>query len=70
MVQVNLKPELEAKIHDLAREWETTESRLLEKIASRWLEDHEDYERGVKSLLSTTTTKTLEEICKLSDVAN
>jgi predicted DNA-binding protein len=70
MMQVNLEPELEAKLHDLAREWQTTESRLLEEIASRWLEDREDYGRGLKSLLSTTSTKSLEEICKLSDVAD
>lgn len=70
MVQLQLEPELEARFHELAVEWQTTESRLLEEIVSRWLEDREDYERGVRSLLSTTATRPIEEICKLSDVAD
>jgi hypothetical protein len=70
MVQVDLEPVVEAKIHKLAQEWETTEARLLEEITLRWLEDREDYERGMKSLLATKKTKSLEEVSALSDVAD
>jgi len=70
MVQVELEPGVEAKILELAREWKTTESRVLEEIALRWLEDREDYERGMKSLLATKDTISLEEMRALSDVAD
>jgi hypothetical protein len=70
MVQVDLEPVVEAKIHKLAQEWDTTESRLLEEITLRWLEDREDYEHGMKSLLATKKTKSLEEVSALSDVAD
>jgi predicted transcriptional regulator len=70
MVQVELEPAVEAKIQELAREWETTESRVIEEIALRWLEDRDDYERGMKSLFATKKTISLEGMRALSDVAD
>ena len=70
MVQVEFEPEVEAKVRELAQEWHTTEGRVLEEVMLRWLEDRQDYERGMKSLMSTGTTYSLEEIRRLSDVAD
>jgi hypothetical protein len=70
MVQVELKPAVEAKIRELASEWQTTDSRILEEIALRWLEDRDDYERGMKSLLTTKKTISLEEMIARSNVAD
>jgi hypothetical protein len=70
MVQVELEPAAEAKIHELAKEWKTTDARLLEEITLRWLEDRDDYERGMKSLLTTTKTISLGEMQALSDAAD
>lgn len=70
MVQVEFRPEVEAKVREYAREWDTTESALLEQVIMRWIEDQEDYARGMRSLLQTKHTISLEEMRSLSDVAD
>ena len=70
MVQVEFEPEVEAKVRELEQECHTTEGRVLEEVMLRWLEDRQDYERGMKSLMSTGTTYSLGEIRRLSDVAD
>ena len=67
MIQVELEPELEAEVRQRALEWDASESALVKQIVLQWLEDREDYDRAVRSLLSTTRTFSQEEMQALSD---
>jgi len=62
MLSIVLQPELERKLESLARETGLSKSHLARKAILLYLEDHEDYLKGIASLNRHEPTITLEEL--------
>jgi RHH-type transcriptional regulator, rel operon repressor / antitoxin RelB len=62
MLGIRLEPELEKKLDSLARETGRSKSYYAREAIRRYLEDREDYLRGVAALERREPTITLEEL--------
>lgn len=70
MVQVELGPELEARLEMFASEMHLSKSFVAREVIERFLEDREDYLAGLRSLAESKNTISLEEMERRSRVAD
>jgi RHH-type rel operon transcriptional repressor/antitoxin RelB len=62
MFSIVLQPELQRKLESLARETGRTKNYLARKAIRLYLEDHEEYRKGIATLNRHEPTITLEEL--------
>jgi RHH-type rel operon transcriptional repressor/antitoxin RelB len=62
MLGIRLEPELEQKLNSLARETGRSKSYYAREAIRQYLEDHEDYLRGVAALERREPAITLDEL--------
>jgi len=62
MFSIRLKPELEEKLNSLARETGRSKSYYAREAIQQYLEDREDYLKGIAALELREPTITLEEL--------
>jgi RHH-type rel operon transcriptional repressor/antitoxin RelB len=62
MFSIRLKPELEARLDSLAKETGRSKSYYAREALRQYLEDREDYIRGIATLERREPTITLEEL--------
>jgi RHH-type rel operon transcriptional repressor/antitoxin RelB len=62
MLGIRLEPELEQKLDSLARETGRSKSYYAREAIRQFLEDREDYLRGIAALERHEPTITLEEL--------
>jgi RHH-type transcriptional regulator, rel operon repressor / antitoxin RelB len=62
MLGIRLEPELEQKLESLAKETGRTKSYYAREAIRQYLEDREDYLKGVATLERREPTITLEEL--------
>ncbi len=70
MVEVQLEPELEARLEKLAGENHVSKSFFVREAIERFIEDREDYLSGIRSLAEATHRISLEEMERRSSVAD
>lgn len=70
MVEVQLKPELEARLEKLAPENHVSKSFSVREAIERFIEDREDYLAGIRSLAESKSTISLEEMERRSSAAD
>ncbi len=70
MVEVQLEPELEARLEKLAAEDHVTKSFFAREAIERFIEDREDYLAGIRSLAESRHKISLEEMERRSSVAD
>ena len=70
MVEVELGPDLEARLETLASEMHLSKSFVAREAIERFMEDREDYVAGVRSLAESKYTISLEEMERRSRVAD
>lgn len=70
MVQVDLDPELEARLERLAADNQVSTSFFAREAIERFVEDREDYLAGIRSLAESKYTISLEEMERRSSVAD
>ena len=70
MVEVQLEPELEARLERLAAANHVTKSFFVREAIQRFIEDREDYLAGIRSLAESKHTISLEEMERRSSVAD
>jgi RHH-type transcriptional regulator, rel operon repressor / antitoxin RelB len=69
MIEVQLEPELEARLEKLAADIHVSKSFVAREAIERFLEDREDYVAGIRSLAESKYTISLEEMERRSNVA-
>jgi RHH-type rel operon transcriptional repressor/antitoxin RelB len=62
MLGIRLEPELEEKLDSLAKETGRSKSYYARETIRQYLEDHEDYLKGIAALERREPTITLEEL--------
>jgi RHH-type rel operon transcriptional repressor/antitoxin RelB len=62
MLGIRLEPELEAKLESLAKETGRSKSYYVREAIRQYLEDREDYLKGIDALERREPTVTLEEL--------
>jgi RHH-type transcriptional regulator, rel operon repressor / antitoxin RelB len=62
MLGIRLEPELEEKLDSLAKETGRSKSYYAREAIRQYLEDHEDYLKGIAALERREPTITLEEL--------
>jgi RHH-type rel operon transcriptional repressor/antitoxin RelB len=62
VIGIRLEPELEQKLESLARETGRTKSYYVREAIRQYLEDREDYLKGISVLERREPTITLEEL--------
>ena len=62
MLGIRLEPELEEKLESLARETGRSKSHYAREAIRQYLEDHEEYLKGIAALERREPTITLEEM--------
>lgn len=62
MLGIRIEPELEQKLNSLARETGRSKSYYAREAIRQYLEDHEDYLRGVAALERREPAITLDEL--------
>jgi len=62
MLGIRLEPELEEKLESLARETGRSKSHYAREAIRQYLEDREDYLKGIAALERRETNHTLEEM--------
>ena len=70
MIEVQLEPELEARLQELAAQSKVSTSFYAHEAILRFVEDREDYLAGIRSLGEYHSTISLAELERLSDVAD
>ncbi len=70
MVQIDLGPEMEARLEKAAAENQVTASFIAQEAIVRFIEDREDYMAGIRSLVESKGTISLEEMERRSSVAD
>jgi predicted transcriptional regulator len=70
MVMVQLEPELEARLEELAAHSQVSSSFYAHEAILRFVEDREDYLAGIRALGESRSTISLAELERLSDVAD
>ena len=70
MVEVQLEPELEARLERLAADTNVTKSFFAHEAIERFVEDREDYLAGIRSLAESKYTISLDEMERRSSVAD
>jgi RHH-type rel operon transcriptional repressor/antitoxin RelB len=70
MVEVQLEPELEARLEKLASQTNVTKSFFAREAIERFIEDREDYLAGIRSLAESKHAISLEEMERRSSVAD
>ncbi len=70
MVTVQLEPELEARLEELAAQSNVSSSFYAHEAILHFVEDREDYLAGIRSLGESRSTISLAELERLSDVAD
>jgi predicted DNA-binding protein len=70
MVEVQLEPELEARLEMVAAETHVTKGFLVHEAIVRFVEDREDYLAGIRSLSTARYTLSQEEMERRSSVAD
>jgi predicted DNA-binding protein len=70
MMQVELEPDLEARLERLAADTQVTKSFFVHEAIERFVEDREDYLAGVRSLSQAKYTISQEEMERRSSVAD
>ncbi len=70
MVQVELEPDLEARLESLAAQTKVSSSFFAHEAIVRFIEDREDYLAGIKSLQESKYKISLAEMEQRSDVAD
>lgn len=68
MVEVQLEPELEARLGKLADETHVTKGFFAREAIERFVEDREDYMAGIRSLAESKHTISLDEMERRSSV--
>ena len=62
MIEVQLEPEMEARLEKLAAGSHVTKSFFAREAILRMMEDREDYLMGIAALSTHTSTVSLEEM--------
>ena len=62
MLCIRLKPELERMLETLARQTGQSENHHAQKAVRQYLEDREDYQKGIAALERHEPTISLEEL--------
>ena len=62
MLSIRLEPELEERLNSLAKETGCSKSYHAREAIRQYLEDREDYLKGIDALERRETTITLEEL--------
>jgi predicted DNA-binding protein len=70
MVQLELDPEIEQKLRDVAEKENLPTDFLISEVLSRWLEDREDYARGMHALANMKYTISQEEMDRRAELAD
>ena len=70
MVQIDLGPEMEARLKKAAADNQVTASFFAGEAIARFLEDREDYMTGIRSLAESKSSISLEEMERRSSVAD
>ena len=70
MVEVELGPDLEARLETLASEMHLSKSFVTREAVERFMEDREDYVAGVRSLAESKYRISLEEMERRSRAAD
>jgi RHH-type rel operon transcriptional repressor/antitoxin RelB len=65
MFSIRLEPELEEKLQSLAKETGGSKSHYAREAIRQYLEDREDYLKGIAALGRREPTVTLEELERL-----
>ena len=65
MFSIRLEPELEEKLQSLAKETGRSKSHYAREAIRQYLEDREDYLKGIAALGRREPTVTLEELERL-----
>ena len=65
MLSIRLEPELEEKLQSLAKETGRSKSHYAREAIRQYLEDREDYLKGIAALGRREPTVTLEELERL-----
>jgi predicted transcriptional regulator len=69
MLEVQLEPEMEARLEKLASATNVSKHFLRRRPSSAFIEDREDYLAGIRSLAESKYTITLDEMERRSRVA-
>jgi RHH-type transcriptional regulator, rel operon repressor / antitoxin RelB len=70
MIEVQLEPELEARLERLASETHVSKSFFAHEAIQRFVEDREDYLAGIAALSEYKGTISQEEMERRSSVAD
>jgi RHH-type rel operon transcriptional repressor/antitoxin RelB len=70
MIEVQLEPELEARLERLAAETHVSKSFFAREAIQRFVEDREDYLAGIAALSDYKGTISREELERRSSVAD
>ena len=70
MVEVQLEPELEARLERFAADSHVSKSFVAREAIERFIEDREDYLAGVHSVATSSHSISLDEMERRSNVAD
>jgi predicted DNA-binding protein len=70
MVDVQLEPELEARLERLAAETQVSASFVVHEAVERFVEDREDYVAGIRALSAAKYTISQQEMERRASVAD
>lgn len=70
MIEVQLEPDLEARLEKLAAENHVSKSFFAREAIERFIEDREDYLAGIQSLAESKYMISLDEMERRSSVAD